>query len=167
MNFYDDQDMRGVDLPVPKPEEGMNGVDIELARAASGAVARTSRPMPLPPQEDTIRSESESWLTIDVYQNAQEIVVESAVAGVDPETLDITATPDSIAIKGERQRRKEVKDEDYLYQECYWGKFSRSVILPQEVDPESANVNFKNGILTIHLPKVNRRKSRKLKVSSE
>lgn len=154
-------------MPIPNDQMNVQPIDVELARASSGVASRASRPMPLPTEDTSLRNESEGWLTIDVYQTSSEIVVESAVAGVDPETLDITATPDSIAIKGERQRRKEVKDEDYLYQECYWGRFSRSVILPQEVDPENASVTFKNGILTVRLPKVNRKKSRKLKVNAD
>ena len=166
MGRFDEQEMNGVDMPIPTPSYG-ESPDAELARAPSGVASRTSRAMSLPKEEGLMRNESEGWLTIDVYQTPTDIVVESAVAGVDPDTLDITATPDSIAIKGERKRRKEVKDEDYLYQECYWGKFSRSVILPQEVDPESASVNFKNGILTVRLPKVNRKKARKLRVSTE
>lgn len=167
MKPYDDQDIHGVDLPIPNDSANMEPIEIELARASGALASRTARPMPLPSDDDGIRNESEGWLTIDVYQNPHEIVVESAVAGVEPESLDITATPDSIAIKGERQRRKEVRDEDYLYQECYWGKFSRSVILPQEVDPDNATVGFKNGILTVHLPKVHRKKSRKLKISTD
>jgi len=82
--------------------------------------------------------EPEGQLTIDVYQTPSEIVVESAIAGVKPEDIDVNATSDSISIKGSRHREKEVKDDDYFYQECYWGRFSRSIILPQEVDPENA-----------------------------
>lgn len=155
---------------MPIPSGGL--AEAEFARASSGAVASRASRAAVPPMpstdtvEEGLRSESEGWLTIDVYQTPNDIVVESAVAGVNPDELDITATPDSLAIKGERHRNKEVKDEDYLYQECYWGKFARSVILPQEVDPENADVEFKNGILTVRLPKVNRKKSRKLKVRS-
>ncbi len=87
-----------------------------------------------------------------------DIVVESAIAGVRPEDIDIQVTADSITIRGSRRREKEVGDEDYLYQECYWGRFARSIILPQEVDPDGANVTFKNGILTVRLPKVNKKK---------
>jgi HSP20 family protein len=72
-----------------------------------------------------------------------------------------------VTIRGFRTREKEVRDENYLYQECYWGKFARSIILPQEVDPENASVTFKNGILTIQLPKVNRKKTKKLRVKME
>jgi len=108
--------------------------------------------------------EPEGQLTIDVYQTPSEIVVESAIAGVKPEDIDVNATSDSISIKGSRHREKEVKDDDYFYQECYWGRFSRSIILPQEVDPENAEVSFKDGILSIRLPKLARKKTRKLHV---
>ena len=140
--------------------------DVELARAKAGSVA--SRPAAPPRKvEEEIRNESEGWLTIDVYQTPTEIVVESAVAGVRPEDLDITVTPDSVSIKGERTRNEEARTEDYLYQECYWGRFSRSVILPQEIDPDNASVSFKNGILSVRLPKVSHQKTKKLKVRVE
>ena len=90
--------------------------------------------------------------------------MESAIAGVDPQDIDVNVTTDSISIRGSRKREKNVRDEDYLYQECYWGKFGRSIILPQEVEPEGAEVKFKNGILTVILPKANRKKIHKLKV---
>lgn len=112
-------------------------------------------------------NEPEGQLTVDVYQTPSDIVVESAIAGVKPEDIDVNVTNDSITIKGERRREKSVKDDDYFYQECYWGRFSRSIILPQEVDPEAADVTFKNGILTARLPKLNRKKSKKLRVKVE
>jgi HSP20 family protein len=118
-------------------------------------------------EEETALDEPEGQLTIDVYQTPSEIVVESAIAGVRPEDLDVSVSTDSITIKGRRHREQVVKDEDYFYQECYWGRFARSVILPQEIDPDSASVEFKNSILTVHLPKVNRKKTKKLKVKLE
>ncbi len=108
--------------------------------------------------------DAEGKLTIDVYQTPAEIVVESAIAGVKPEDLDINVSNDSITIKGERYREEKISDENYFYQECYWGRFSRSVILPEEVDPDGAKVSFKNGILTVKMPKASRRKTKKLKV---
>lgn len=143
------------------------GYDVELARA--NAVA-TPRPKMIRTKEESAKSdawddgEPEGQLTVDVYQTANDIVVESAIAGVDPQDIDVNVTTDSISIRGSRKREKTVKDEDYLYQECYWGKFGRSVILPQEVDPEAAEVKFKNGILTVVLPKANKKKTRKLKI---
>lgn len=111
--------------------------------------------------------EPEGQLTIDVYQTPSDIIIESAIAGVKPEDIDISVSNDSITIRGERRREHEVKEKDYYYQECYWGRFSRSVIFPQEVDPESASVAFKNGILTVRLPKLSRKKTKKLKVKVE
>lgn len=110
---------------------------------------------------------TEGTLTIDVYQNENEIIVESAVAGVLPENLDITATNESISIRGQRHRDEHVPDDRYFYQECFWGNFSRSVILPQEVDPEAAQVGYKNGILTVRLPKVDRHKTKRLNISTD
>ncbi len=111
--------------------------------------------------------ETEGKLTIDVYKTPSEIVIESAIAGIKPEDLDVNVSTDSITIKGERRREEKIKDEDYFYQECYWGRFSRSVILPEEIDPDHATVRFKNGILTVRLPKLNRKKSKKLNVKIE
>ncbi len=153
------------DMPITDYSEP----EAEFVRASTAVkhpVPRPAREVDRPTFSDEPRSEQEGWLTVDVYQTPAEIVIESAVAGVDPDELDITATPDSISIKGERRREKEVRKEDYLHQECYWGRFSRTVILPQEVDPEGATVHFRNnGVLTIHLPKIVKQKSRKLKVA--
>jgi len=142
-----------------KPE-----VEVELAKATSIKPKISVEKEIEVEDDDDVYDGPDGQLTVDVYQNAEEIIVESAVAGVDPEDLDINVTSDSISIKGIRHRDKEVKDHDYFYQECYWGRFSRSIILPQEIDPERAAVKFKNGILTIKLPKLNKKKVKKLKV---
>lgn len=152
--------------------------DVELVKASSGAVAsRPASSSALQPKMIRTKEEKEGelWndgepegqLTVDVYQTPNDIVVESAIAGVAPDDIDVNVTTDSISIRGSRRREKTVRDEDYLYQECYWGKFGRSIILPQEVDPEAAEVKFKNGILTVTLPKANKKKTRKLKVRVE
>ncbi|MBI4094347.1 MAG: Hsp20/alpha crystallin family protein [Candidatus Liptonbacteria bacterium] len=147
------------------PEDQSAELSVELARTGGMAARKPKLKIAGKPREE--EEEAEGRLTLDVYQTPAEIIVESAVAGVDPDTLDIDVTPDSVTIRGERRREDTVKDEDYFYQECYWGKFSRSVILPQEVDAESAYATFKNGILAVHLPKQNKEKKKKLKVRVE
>lgn len=117
-------------------------------------------------QKDFLQEESEGQLTIDVYQTDDEIVIESTVAGVEPDDIDIDISSESVTIRGERSKSETVAEENYLYQECYWGKFSRSIILPQEVDPDKAKADFKNGILRIRLPKIAKGKVRKLKIKS-
>lgn len=116
-------------------------------------------------QEDL--EESEGQLTVDVYETPTNFVVKSAVAGVSQENLDIAITNESVTIRGSRQEEEKIKNGNYLHQECYWGRFARAIILPQEVDPDKAQASLKNGILKISLPKVNKAKSKKLKVKFE
>ena len=108
--------------------------------------------------------DAEGHLTIDVYQNLENITIESTIAGVGPDDIDIAITPESVAIKGKRERKEKVKKGDYLHQECFWGKFSRSIILPQEIDPDRAHASLKDGVLKIVLPKVHRDRTKKVKV---
>ena len=114
--------------------------------------------------EDFDFDDAEGHLTIDVYQNEENIVIESTIAGVNTDDLDIAITPESVTIKGHRQKKEKVKKDDYLYQECFWGKFSRSIILPQEIDPDKSSASLKEGILKIVLPKVHKTRSKKVRV---
>ncbi len=107
----------------------------------------------------------EGQLTIDVYQTPGEVVIKSTVAGVRPEDIDISFTNDMITVRGRRKKEEEVTTEDYYYQELYWGAFSRSVILPVEVDVDKAKAEIKNGILTVRLPKSEKIKTKKIKVN--
>lgn len=146
--------------------EGENKTEAELAEARSSALKE--RKMSVRRAEDEeLEEEGEGQLTIDVYQTSDEIIIESPIAGVRPENLDVSITTESVTITGKREKERKVKEEDYFYQECYWGRFSRSIILPQEVDAEKAEATVKNGVLTIRLPKLNRQRSKKLKVQSE
>ena len=128
-------------------------------------LAKAGLPAPEPGKADSRDLEGPmGQLTVDIYHTTDCIVVESAIAGAKPEDIDVSVSPDSISIKGMRRRELEGADAEYLHQECYWGKFTRSIILPEEVDPERANVNFKNGILSVKMPKTNRNRARKLEV---
>jgi HSP20 family protein len=109
-------------------------------------------------------NESEGQLTIDVYQTDDEIVIKSTIAGVKPEDLDVNINNDMVTIRGERKLEENVDQENYYYQECYWGPFSRSVILPVEIIAEKAEAAMKNGILTIRLPKADITKIRRIQV---
>ena len=110
--------------------------------------------------------DGEGTLTVDVYQDEDYVIVQSTVAGVKDEDLEINITNESVTIRGTRERKEEVKEKDYFYQELFWGTFSRSIILPQEVDPDNSTATLKNGILTIKMPKMNHQKTKKLKVKA-
>lgn len=109
-------------------------------------------------------ADQEGQLTIDVYQTDSDIVIKSTIAGVKPEDLDIQINNDMVTIRGERRKEEEIRDEDYYYQECYWGAFSRSIILPVDVEANKAEAIMKNGILTLKLPKAETAKARKIQV---
>lgn len=106
----------------------------------------------------------EAQLTVDVYQNENEIIISALVAGVRPDDLDVAITRDMVTISGKRVEQKEVNDDDYVYRELYWGAFSRSIVLPAEVDVDAAEASEKHGLLTIKLPKLNKDRQTKLKV---
>jgi HSP20 family protein len=110
--------------------------------------------------------EQDAELTVDVYQTASEIVVQTMVAGVLPEHLSITITRDMITIRGKREENRSIKEENYYIQELYWGSFSRVISLPEEVDPEEAEAIEKHGLLIIRLPKINKNKETSLKIKS-
>ncbi len=107
---------------------------------------------------------ADGQLTIDVYQTDTDIVIKSTIAGVKPEDLDVSINNDMVSIKGERKNEEIVEHGNYYYQECYWGSFSRSVLLPVDVIPEKADAALKNGILTIRLPKADTTKTKKIQV---
>ncbi len=109
-------------------------------------------------------TEEEGELTVDVYQTPSEIVIKSMVAGVKPEDLDISITRDMVTIKGKRETERFIKDEDYYHQELYWGSFSRTIMLPSEVEVEEADAIEKHGLLIIRLPKIDKNKQTRLKV---
>jgi HSP20 family protein len=113
-----------------------------------------------------LSDEREGQLTIDVYQTADALIVEAPIAGVKGDDIDVNITPESVTIRGKRERVHTVKEDDYFYQECYWGRFARSVILPEEVDADNAEATIKNGVLRIVMPKATKQKSKKLKVKN-
>lgn len=96
----------------------------------------------------------EGQLSIDVYETEKDIIIKSTIAGAKPNDLDITMDNDMLTIRGKRHDINEEENRNYLYQECYWGSFSRSVILPVEVDSKKIDASLENGVLTITLKKV-------------
>lgn len=98
---------------------------------------------------------NEGKLSVDVLESEQEIVVRSAIAGVRAEDLEINLSEDTLTIRGTRQHGCEEETQgDVHVQECHWGSFSRTVILPTRIDPSSVDAVLKRGILTIRMKKV-------------
>src|SRR3989338_7006646 len=156
----------------PEPEES-ESVEMEVAVAKKDFIEERPREkvivkeIPAMKKERTWMEEAEGQLTIDVYQTPSEIIIKSTIAGVKPEDLDVAITNDMVTVKGRRMKDEEVSQDDYYYQECYWGSFSRSVILPVEVEAEKSKATLRNGILTVRLPKLERIKTKKIQVQEE
>ena len=132
---------------------------VKLEEAPEEAVIEERRPSLL---DET--DEEEGQLTVDVYQTPSEIVIKTMVAGVKPEDLDVGITRDSITIRGRREEERTVADDDYYHRELYWGSFSRTVVLPEEIDVDEAEAVEKYGMLILRLPKLDKHRSTKLKV---
>lgn len=98
-------------------------------------------------------SEYEGQLAIDAYQTDDAYIIKAPIAGVKKEDLDVNITETTVTIKGTRKGEEEIKKENYIAQECYWGSFTRSFQIPEGADTEKATAVLKNGILTIRIPK--------------
>jgi HSP20 family protein len=116
---------------------------------------------------DWIEEENEeAELSIDVYQTPTDIVVQTMVAGVKPEDLELSIARDIVTIRGKREENRNVDEENYFTKELYWGKFSRTISLPTEVEPEEVEATEKHGLITIKIKKVDKEKKNTVKVKS-
>lgn len=136
-------------------------------RSISTPVSKFSK---ITPHDDTHSPWQEEdvggQLAVDVYQTPGEIIVQTMVAGVRPEDLSINITRDMITIRGKREENRTISEENYFTKELYWGSFSRTILLPQEIDPESTEAIEKHGLLIIKLPKLDKGRQTSIKVKS-
>ncbi len=118
-------------------------------------------------KEDWLDEEDKDGeLTVDIHQTADKIILKTMVAGVRPEDLDISITRDMVTIRGKREEERNIREEDFFYRELYWGSFSRTVTLPQEVEVDTAEAIEKHGLLILKLTKVDKGRQTKVRVKS-
>ncbi len=108
----------------------------------------------------------EAELSIDVYETPTDIIVQTMVAGVKPEDLELSVTRDTITIRGKREESRTIDEDNYFTKELYWGKFSRTLSLPAEVEPEEVEATEKHGLLTIKIKKVDKEKKNNVRIKS-
>jgi len=128
--------------------------------------------------EDEQYQEEEEWeqspagstqdgeLPVDMYQTDDAIVIRALVAGVSPNELEISITRDMVTIRGIREEVQESHDDNYYHRELFWGSFSRTLVLPEEVAIDEAEAQEKHGLLEIKLPKLDKHRSTQLRVKS-
>ncbi len=101
---------------------------------------------------DWMSPSTEGQLSVDVFRDGGDLVVRSTVAGVTPDDIDILIHGDLLTIRGSRRCTDEINEDQWFYRECYWGAFSRSIVLPYEVVTDAATSVLKNGVLEIRIP---------------
>lgn len=150
----DEYDSFDDDLPLPNA-----AIAGSPAKDAPGAPARSGA-------EPLDANAAEGQLPVDVHQTPNEIVIRAFVAGVRPDELSVSISRDMVIIEGSREERDRIVESDYFTRELFWGSFSRTILLPQEVDVENSSANSKDGLLTLILPKLDKARQTKLRVKA-
>lgn len=104
------------------------------------------------PSVDWFQKENEGQLSVDVFREGNTLVIRSTVAGAKPEDVDIAVNGDLLTIRGSREDKREINEDDWFHQECHWGAFSRSLILPVDVIADQADATLRDGILEVRIP---------------
>lgn len=144
----------------------INNTENELSKLIDQEVG-SSAPVLSKKQPDEWIAPEESFegqLSVDVFQRNKNIVIKSAIAGVKAEDIDVNINNDTVTVKGVRRHNEEVDEDNYFYKECYWGGFSRSIILPVDIKTDKVDATLENGILTIVLPIGDKAKARSVLV---
>jgi len=117
--------------------------------------------------EDWLTQDTEGDLAIDAYQDEHNIYILAPVAGVKASDIDVSITDEVVTIRGERKLSEDVPEHKFFAQECYWGPFSRSYVLPMAVESEGAKATLKDGLLKIIIPKDAKVKTRTIAISDK
>ncbi|MBI3627532.1 MAG: Hsp20/alpha crystallin family protein [Candidatus Sungbacteria bacterium] len=149
--------------PAPTPSEPPR----ERISQTTKKIAEAAKPELEAAPEGEAETVEEGELSVDIFDDGDYVTVQAIVGGVKPEDLDVQVTDEMVTIRGKRSRTNEVREENFFYQELYWGSFVRSIILPQEIISDEAEASMKNGLLTVKLPKRDRNKAQKLRVKSD
>ena len=137
----------------------LNGVDTSPF-AVHGAASKYASE-----EQDPWHMESEGQLTVDVVDTKHDLVVISTVAGAPPKNIEIFINDDMLSIRGSRRSPVEKEDIQKVYhEECFWGPFSRTIVLPVHVAPSGARSVYERGLLTIYLPKVTKQEGHSIPI---
>lgn len=155
----EDYDAFDDDFPIQHP-----GMPTQAGPARSVTVTSMQ---PQTPQLASVVAEeevAEGQLPVDVYQTANDIIIRTFIAGVRPDDMNVSISRDMVVVEGSREERDTVIEGDYFARELFWGRFSKTILLPQEVDVDGSTATAKDGLLTLTLPKLDKARQTKLKV---
>lgn len=120
---------------------------------------------PLPTTSKPLKKEV-GQLSVDIYHLEKEIVILAPIAGVTKEDIHLSITDDVLVIKGERKPVESVPEDNYYTRECFWGNFSRSIVLPEEADTKNISAAFENHVLQIRIPKEEKESTKIIKIKA-
>ncbi len=120
---------------------------------------------PLPSANKPLKKEI-GQLSVDIYHLGKEIVILAPIAGVEKDNIHLSVTDDVLVIKGERNPIESVSEENYYTRECFWGSFSRSIVLPEEADTKNISASFENHVLEIRIPKEEKEHTKIIKIKA-
>jgi HSP20 family protein len=112
-------------------------------------------------------AERQVWPSLDVIENDNDITIKAEVPGCKAEDIDISVQGNTLTISGEKKQEKEEKEKGYYYAERSYGSFRRDLSLPSEVEPNRIDASYKEGVLTIKMPKSEKAKAVKVRVKSQ
>lgn len=104
---------------------------------------------------------------VDMYETEDDVVVETALPGVDPDDVDISVSGNTLTIRGETRSEEEVEEESYVYREMRRGAYARSLTLPVGVEAEKAKADYQNGVLILRLPKAEEAKPKRIEIKAK
>src|SRR5574337_757193 len=151
----------------PQQDDLLMGDDITAAFLSEDEAAAPEKGAPPAEQvqvEEEWEDEPAGQLAVDVYETREKLVVKGRVAGVNKSDLDVSISDNTLTVKGTLSAGSEDEVENYFLQECYWGEFSRSLVLPVPVKEEEIEAVLKDGVLTISFAKVKQDTIKKIQV---
>lgn len=119
---------------------------------------------PSNPISEELHLENEGTLSVDIYYKDNNLVIVSPIAGTSKENIEIIVQGDVLIIKGRRSAPENIEEQDYLRKECFWGPFSRTIVLPKSVDKDNIRAFYENGILIIKIPKTTEEDLKKISI---
>lgn len=164
---HDDYDAFDDDFPIQHP--GMPAPQAPQRTQVGGGMPAQHIPVQQAPQSlPQVHEEevAEGQLPVDVYQTQNEIIIRTFIAGVRPDEMNVSISRDMVVIEGSREERETVSNDDYFARELFWGRFAKTILLPQEVDVDACTASAKDGLLTLTLPKLDKARQTKLRVKA-
>ena len=158
-------------LSATTPPDDMDAFDDDFPIQHPGMPYQAATPMGVHDVSSVVKTVSEEdqgegQLPVDVYQTANDIIIRSFIAGVRPDEMNVSISRDKVVIEGSREERDSVVEGDYFARELFWGRFTRTILLPQEIDVDESTAAAKDGLLSITMPKLDKTRQTKLKVKA-